>query len=374
MIAWKKWLLALCCVLMAGSDAAAQNDGDWIDRLAVEKDWVRWIDAVGRPETVTKLYIKNREPLDTLVLNTFHNLTGLIIVDSPLPDLDFLKNFTDLTVFECQGNKLRSLEGIQHLKKATEISIKSNFITDVSPLDSLTQLKMLNLYENDIANISPISHLRNITHLDLSKNQIRNIDALEGWDQLQYLSVYSCYNLQNIDPIANIRKVKHLNISFLDISDFSLHLLDSLTQLENLRIQGMVHSNEEVKLLGKHTTLIGLTMGRNDNVSDISPLHTLEKLEYLDIHSNDVSDISVTSNFPRLVKLVMYRNHVTDLRPLEECLELRALFMFENPIEDYEIVYQLLKLQHLHVTKADFTKESAGELKTRLPKTKIVFM
>lgn len=376
MIALKKYLLAFCCFAGAWSGAWAQAsiDGDWIDRLAEEDDWVSWVDALGRPETVNKLYIKNLAELDTAVLKTFHHLTGLIIVDSPLPSLDFLKYYPDLTVFECQGNKLRSLKGIEVLTKAEAITIKANFVKDVHPLDSLLHLKMLNLSDNDISNISSLSHLEHITHLDLGKNRIRDLEAIRGWRQLEFLSVYGCYELSDIGPVADFRNLRSLNLGLLDIPGFSISLLDSIPGLEILQVQGMVHGNAEVAHIAKHLQLKELTMGQNDKVTDVSGLAPLVQLEYLDIHSNNVSEISVVSYMPRLIKLVMYKNHVKDLRPLGECLGLRALFLFENPVENFEVLYDLPKLQHLHVDRSAFDKESAAELRVRLPDTEISFM
>jgi len=372
---WKKWMLLLIGGLFWGPMGWGQQlDADWIDRLKKEDDWVRWVDAIQRPETVNKLYIKNNDVLDTNTLRTFHHLTGLIVVDSHTDNLDFLRFFPDLTVFECQGNGLKSIEGIDSLKKLTDLSIRSNFVKDISPLRSMSQLKTLSLYENEIETVDPLMDLTNLTHLDLSKNNITHIDSLYWMTDLRFLSLYRCPYLKNIDPVQNFRQLEHLNISALDMPNFSIALLDSITTLRELRVQGMVHSDKEVQNIAHHRELRSLNMGRNDNVTDISPLDSLIHLEYLDIHSNNVSDISIVSSFPRLVKLVAYRNNISDLRPLAECLELKALFIHENPIEDYEPVTGLPGLQHLHIQKSHFTKESAYELRDKLPRAQIQFM
>ncbi len=374
MIAWKHGLLSSLLIVLTFGGLMGQDDGDWINRLKEERDWVPYAKAIRNPDQVKKLYIKNKAPLDLVVLNTFGDLEGLIIADSEIEDLHWLTQFPNLKVFECQGNGLRSLEGIQVLTKAEEISVKSNFISDLSPLKDLSQLKMLNLYENEITTIDSIAHLSQITHLDLAKNKITSIDSIAFWTNLEYLSVYSCFNLKSIDPIANFRKLNSLNLSFLEVPNISMQVLDSIENLEYLCVQGVLESNQDLNPISRHLELKALTMGKNDSITDLSVLSDLSKLEYLDIHSNNVSDIRVVGFMPELVKIVMYRNKVSDITPLKDCLELRSLFMFENPIGSYGPLLHMSQLQHLHLTKDDFNKAKAEALKSRLPQTKIVYM
>lgn len=365
--------MAFCIGLCFGT-GMAQDDGDWINRLKAEKDWVPWTKAVRNPDQVKKLYIKNKAPLDLEALYTFRNLTGLIIADCRIDDLLWLKDFPNLTVFECQGNQLHSLEGIQALTQAEEISVKSNFITDLTPLKDLTGLTMLNLYENEITSLDSIAHLNQITHLDLGKNKITSIEPIRDWTRLHYFSVFSCYDLKSIDGLEAFTQLSSLNLSFLDIPGMSYSILDSMENLEYLCVQGALSSDADLAYIGQHTGLKSLTMGKNDAISELSYLADLTELEYLDIHSNNVSDIRVVGFMPKLIKLVMYRNQITDISPLEPCTELRSLFMFENPIESYRPLGQMTRLQHLHLSKSDFNAERAAALKKRLTATKIVYM
>jgi len=371
---WKTCTLVAFCIGLCFGTGMAQDDGDWINRLKAEKDWVPWTKAVRNPDQVKKLYIKNKAPLDLEALYTFRNLTGLIIADCRIDDLLWLKDFPNLTVFECQGNQLHSLEGIQALTQAEEISVKSNFIADLTPLKDLTGLTMLNLYENEITTLDSIAHLKQITHLDLGKNKIASIDPIRDWTRLHYFSVFSCYDLKSIDGLEAFTQLSSLNLSFLDIPGMSYSILDSMENLEYLCVQGALSSDADLAYIGQHTGLKSLTMGKNDAISELSYLADLTALEYLDIHSNNVTDIRVVGFMPKLIKLVMYRNQITDISPLEPCTELRSLFMFENPIESYRPLGQMTRLQHLHLSKSDFNAERAAALKKRLTATKIVYM
>lgn len=362
-------IAALCCSPFF--PALAQDTE--MNRFAVEKDWVSWQKGIVQPDSVKKLFIKDKEPLNYEALRTFQHLEGLIVYDSPLPDLEFLADFPHLRILELEGNQLPTLEGIQNLRQLEEFSCSSNFISDISPLDSLLHLRMIKLYDNEFPSLKPIAHLENVTHLDVSKSKIRSLAPIAHWKQLKVLSVYKCYELRDVSALSAYPDLTDLNISFLDVPNFSLSLIAGHNQLQNLRVQGMVSSNEELKYIMQHTDLEQLTMGKNDSVTCIDSLRFLTKLKYLDIHSNNVSDVGVVRNFPDLVKIVMYRNKVRDISPILSCPDLRSLFMHENPVVDYSPLYQMGYVQHLNLSQDDFDERQAMQLRKALRNTRISF-
>lgn len=351
----------------------SQAQADEMDRFIKEKDWTPWKQAILKPDTVTKLFIRDRSPLNYEMLPSFTNLKGLIIYDSPLPDLSFLEHFPHLRILEVQGNSLRTLKGIENCRKLEEFATQSNFVADLGPMDSLLNLTRIVVYDNEITSLAPIGHLQKVTHLDVSKSKIKTLFHISQWSQLTYLSVYKCYELTDISAVQNFTELTDLNISFLPIPDFSLALLAEHKSLKDLRIQGMVKSNEELQYIMHHTTITDLTMGKNDGVTTIDSLRFLVNLKYLDIHSNNVDDLYTVRNFPKLVKLVMYRNKVRDISPLLSCPDLRSLFMHENPIQDYSPLFQMGYLQHLNVNRSDFDKNSEKQLRQALRSTGISF-
>lgn len=365
------WLL-LALVLLAPA-AHAQQEDEEMSRFFREKDWLTWQQALTNPQAAKKLFIRDKAPLDYEALKHFTNLEQLIVYESPLQDLTWLKDHPKLQVLEFQGNSLKTLEGIQNLPHLREFACNANFIRDLRPLDSLLDLTWLQLYDNDIESLEPIGHLENVTFLDVSRNSIRSLAPISQWTWLEHLSVYNCQNLMDIACIADFKQLKALNISFLPIPDFSLKMLEDHVRLENLRIQGMVHSNEELNYIKHLPNVAQLTMGKNDNVTNIDSLRYLTKLLYLDIHSNEISDISVVRNFPKLGKLVIYRNKITDIGPLAELKALGSLFAHENPIQDYSPLNTMTQLLHLSLDQKAFTKEQAIALKKVLKTTDVDF-
>lgn len=352
------------------TEAQAVVFGSGLQRQA---GWVTWSKGLSQPTNVKKLYIHDKAPVNYEALKTFRNLEALIIIDSPLKDLEFLKDFPGLRTLELKGNGLRTLRGIENLKKLEDLNINHNFVSDLSPLDSIPGIKFLQLYGNEIKDIGPLSHFTDLKILDLAKNKITTLEPIAECRDLVFFSVYKCYELKNVEAVRNFTQAKHLNLSFLEIPGLSLEMLSGHVLLENLRIQGVVHNNKELGYLKRLTKIVQLTMGQNDNVTNIDSLRYLINLEYLDIHSNNVTHIDVVQYFPSLVKIVMYKNKVSDLSPLLDHKDLRSLFCFDNPVEDWTILYQMAHLQHLQVGKDDFRSDRGQGLKEALPETRITF-
>ncbi len=367
-----KILFALSLLLAFGLQLHAQEEEE-MSRFFRETDWATWKVGIANPQTVKKLFIRDKEPLDYEALKHFTELEQLIVYESPIADLSWLQDYPKLKVLELQGNSLKSLEGIQVLRHLQEFGCNANFVSDLSPLDSLLDLTWLQIYDNDIQSLEPIGHLPHVTNLDVSRNDIRSLQPIANWTWLENLSVYNSENLVDISEIANFKRLKGLNISFLPIPNFSLKILEEHKDMENLRIQGMVASNSELQYIMHLTKMQQLTMGKNDNVTALDSLRLLTKLTYLDVHSNDVTDISAIRNFPKLVKLVVYRNAITDITPLQNCPELRSLFMHENPVQDFSPLSKMIRLQHLSLDQKSFTKEQAIALKKALKTTEIAF-
>lgn len=359
--------------LLLGLVAMGQPD-EIPERLRWETDWVQWKDAMAKPEGVTKIIIKEMDKFDYSQLDTFPELQGLIILETPIKDFTFLAHHPHLKVLEVHSNYLKSIKGIEQVPGLLELGINYNFVKDISPLDSLTQLTYLKLYDNEITNIAPLANMKSLLTLDLGKNPVVDLEPIREAKDLRYLGLFKCYEIRSLGFVRDLRFLTDLNISFTETEDFSLAMVSGLKDLENLRIQGIVKNDDELSHIQDLVKLKQLTMGRNDGITDISMLDKLVAMEYLDIHSNNVSDISVVTNYPNLIKLVMYRNKVTDISPLREHPELRALFINENPIEDYSVLFELTQLQYLDMDDKAMTLEQKKMLRSLLKECQIGFL
>ena len=68
------------------------------------------------------------------------------------------------------GQKIKSLEGIEKLKNLTSLTLIFHNITDIKPLASLSKLTELDLTYNQIIDIKPLAGLSKLTSLNLGSN------------------------------------------------------------------------------------------------------------------------------------------------------------------------------------------------------------
>lgn len=341
------------------------------DRLFFEEGWVEWEFMKNENDTVKKLYVDGAEDFKVEDLAQFPYLEGLILREVKLKNLEFTKYCPNLKILEVYSNYLYNLNGLQNLPQLVELGVCYNFVKDISAISQFPNLTYLKLYDNEITDIKSLANLKKLEYLDLGRNPIKSIEVLRDHKNLKVFSVFRCDQLQNLDVVDEFVHLTDLNISLTEIEHFTLKKIAGLEQLENLRIQGMVRNNEELHFLEHLTKLEQLTMGINDNVTDITALAPLKNLRYLDIHSNNISDISVLRTFPKLAKVVMYMNKVEDLSPLLQMPELRSLFIFDNPVRDYKPLLQLKRLQYLTISSEEFDAQQMRALRKSLPKTKI---
>jgi Leucine-rich repeat (LRR) protein len=67
------------------------------------------------------------------------------------------------------------------------------------------------------------------------------------------------------------------------------------------------------------------------NISDLSPLASFPKLEWLILSKNQISDLRPLSNLNALSHLFLSDNNISDIKPLSD-LKLSVLYLNNNPI------------------------------------------
>jgi len=362
--------------ILSGLKSYAQNpafnEDDW-DSVS-ESGWVNGLTAaLQKPDTVQLLRLT--EPCaNWAVLKKFPLLKGLRIQEVKLANLNFLLTFKYLKIFECYSCGITDIGPLSELTNLEEIVLNYAYVKDLTPLKNLKKLKILKLYENEIEDLSPLANLKELVHLDLSANKITDVTHLQGMNKLMALSLYKNPMIKDLSVLKNFPLLNDLNISLNNQARFSLSWIKSYTNLENLRIQGMVKNNAELKYISGLVNLKQLTMGLNDSLSDLSPLSNFKKLEYLDIHSNNVKNLQPLSGLTNLIKLVIYNNSITDLTPLRNLNKLQSLFCFNNPITDFKPLYGLESLKMLRISGKQLSVQQKQEIKNHFSDAKIYFL
>jgi hypothetical protein len=146
--------------------------------------------------------------------------------------------------------------------------------------------------------------------------------------------------------------------TFTDLRD--LRDLRSLHIFPNYRFKSIastVRAREVKSIAGlEHAVNItSLTIDGVNQITDLSPLSGLDKLEFLHVRNDFVSDLSFLAKLTKLTILWIECAQVTDLTPLEHFPELQRLFIDDTSVSDLSPLSTLNKLEwiRLHNTKVD---------------------
>ena len=173
----------------------------------------------------------------------------------------------------------------------------------------------------------------NITAADM--NRITRIDGFG-------------YSIKNLSGIEYAKNLTYLGLLVNEISDISP--LSGLSKLEAIYLPD--NKISDISPLSRLTDLRTLVLDSNQ-ISDISPLSGLTNLRSLSVGSNQISDISPLSKLNNLIDLGLSDNNISDIRPLSELNSLQTLALANSKISDISALRGLTNLLHLHLDSTE---------------------
>ena len=250
------------------------------------------------------------EEADYEAISQMTGLERLEIVDSPISQLDFLKNLTNLKRLHIRGSRepagtfsdLSALAGLTNLE---DLYLYLDGVSDLNGLSGMSQLKSLVLTGNmEIADLSPLAGLTKLQSLEVplgGENVGVDLSPLAGLTDLRTLRTGS--NVTDLTPLSGLTGLRELDLTYggysaRDSKEYrSLEPLSSLTGLTSLTIRNLWVS--DLSPLSGLTKLRSLTIYNGASIEDLSPLAGLTGLKSLTIrgarHELDSSAVSQVS-------------------------------------------------------------------------------
>ena len=276
------------------------------------------------------------------------NLTALKRIDlagCQISDISLFANLTQLTYINLRGNRIADISALTNLNQLIKLRLDSNQIVDVGSLANLTLLEHLEIRNNFIVDIQPLANLENLMDLKISDNPIRDFSPLFG------------LNLKNVD--IDIRMLQELVSLEVEIPDPNLEsaireelaLADemSLSQADMLQLNRLEARDSQIQhLTGLEyaTNLIGITLPYNE-ISDLTPLVGLMRLEHLWLWGNPISDLSPLTNLTALKGIDLAGCQVSNISPLANLMQLTYINLRDNHIVDISALTNLHQLTKL---------------------------
>ena len=278
------------------------------------------------------------EPITEDEMETLTGLEAHLLDFSNVSDLTGIEYAVELTILNLAHNNITDISALSHLTKLASLSLDGNSISDIVALSNLSELEYLNLSGNKIADISALSNLKKLSNLRLGANQISDISALSGLS-ITWL-ILDSNQISDLSPLSEMVSLGELNVSGNQISDISA--LSNLTNLWWL----FLHNNEisDISALSGLTNLTRLSLYRNTEVTDLSPLSKMLRLKELSIQETLVSDLSPLSGLTNLSRLEASNTPISDISVLSNLSNLTWLKLESVKISDISALSDLTQL------------------------------
>ena len=341
------------------TDLTGLQEATGLTRLTLSNNAIVDVSPMSGLTSLAQLYLQNNQITDVLPLAGLTNLTTLVLTGNPVSNPGVLYRlkqggtritgvtipdavvFTD-TALETAVRSALNLQATEpilpdELAALTTLSASGRGIVDLTGLEHATGLTNLTLSNNQIIDVLPLVGLTSLTQLHLANNPITNPGVLyplqEGGTTITGVTIPSAVVFTDTALDTAVRSALRIAAGDTIFPD----ALAALTRLTTARkgindLSGLEHA----------TGLERLDLGQNENVTNISALTYLIRLENLDLAGNQITAIFALSSLTRLEVLDLRNNDVTDTARLSEMTHLKNLYVRGN--DNLSDLKQLVRL------------------------------
>ena len=155
---------------------------------------------------------------------------------------------------------------------------------------------------------------------------------------------------------SELAKVKSVNLTSAQVDDLDPCVFPLLKGMKDLFL-----GKGELSDLSPLSTLNGLVSLRatDNEVVDASPLAGMTKMDRLDLSKSKVKDIGFVAKMTELTELTLDETEVSDLSPLAKCTKLEKLSVKGTRVKDVTPLAGLKKLRNLWLEGTPTTETSA---------------
>lgn len=372
------------------SDISFLKNSTKLANLNLKKNNIENIDNVSGLTKLTYLNLSDNLILNVEPLKSLTKLSSLYLSNNKISDISSLKNLNELSSVKLDGNKIKDFSSINDKKGIFEKIIHNQNVDlgNVEVSEKTFEIDNVFVGLEKIAkggNIKVSTEAEGVTvtlesgklNFSLTDKAMENIKEglkltvkFKFENEMDYENNPTVLNL-NVNLVkpakkyveiedAKLLKVinKNLGKNRADNQKVTVEEMESLTELSIfLKEDGSADFSESAKysILGKPTSLKGtkdfkfavtrgmksikgLEYGKNlkklklneNEISDISPLKNLTKLEYLEIQRNRIVDVNPLKNLTNLKFLKLYNNLIEDIAPLSNLTNLTGLDLHYN--------------------------------------------
>lgn len=180
------------------------------------------------------------------------SLADMLIEDSGIYNLDFLKDVSGIKSVFARNNRINSIAGLANLSQINYIALSENQISDISPLKGKSLVTHLMMNNNPVVDISAVADMPLLNTLYIKNGRVKNISALSGLKKLEvvyldnnFIEDVSAFrykpvirqitlannNIRIVEPLKDLNTLKVLHLKGNPVTDISVlaDIYDGLT-------------------------------------------------------------------------------------------------------------------------------------------------
>lgn len=412
-----------------------------IEELFLDNNKINIIPKLNLPKLL-ELWLYSNEIEDIINLQNLFNLRSLNISYNKIKNIASLKNLKNLKNIDLRKNEISDISPLDNFKNLYSLNLSSNKINDITSLLKIINIEELNLENNQIEDVSPLKSIQ-IDKLFIGENNFLDLSPLYFTlkaKKIKFINVNDSLNLlypnyeiarngedrivEWFDMIINLcnQKIKEvskngetiLNLGMMGLTDLSLipklfeqeHLEELILSnvwaeynesgkywkrnrsTNSLYPNNISHIPNEIKSLKNLKKLIIGGDWKEENqwnrwrISDITPVFSLNKLEYLNVSNNVIERIVIRTppklinlkvlhlnnnklntfytltKFPNLEELYLSNNELTTVNNLKNLFTLKTVDLHSNKLTTLKPLVNLLKKTSIDITDSKWEKNT----------------
>ena len=131
-------------------------DMPWLEKLTLDKNYIRRIENLGNLSALRDLSIVSNEITVLENLDQLSQLVSLDIQRNKLTGIEAVGKLSNLKMLGVSSNELLSLKGVEQLQQLETLYAAHNRLSSVEELDHLNKLKRIVLTNNRIQSLKPL--------------------------------------------------------------------------------------------------------------------------------------------------------------------------------------------------------------------------
>lgn len=290
------------------------------------------------------------------------NLKELDLSNNEITDISFIKDLKNIYKLDLSNNKISDINSLSNLVNLKILYMNNNSISDISSLSKLGKLRILYLNDNKVADLSALGQLENLYPKFLKVyNQVVDLKESEFFNDFEFVNPVTSLDNTKVDSISNISDNGIYDKDTNTLKFSGLKESKTLTYSFN---EDVIIGNEKVNFSGVVNKPVILKQGVNipdDNLRSaiIKALgkdkeYVLSKEELSTITNLQADDMNIESieglqYCTSLKDLSLAENKITDIYPLSNLVNLVNLKLKDNNISDLTPISKLINLDFLNL-------------------------